>query len=112
MLRLGLRVIARNTLSRFVPTLRGRKTQAAVKAALDAWYYEASHAAWKNPADVKKSCATASILSPERVVFSIKGNDYRLVTAVQYRRQIVYVKWIGSHAEYDSIDANTVRYGD
>jgi len=111
-LLLGLRVIARNTLTRFVATLRGHKAQAAVKAALDAWYYEVSRAAWKNPADVKSSYTTASILSAERVVFNIKGNDYRLVTAVQYQRQIVYVKWIGSHAEYDKIDAKTVRYGD
>jgi mRNA interferase HigB len=66
----------------------------------------------ENPADVRKSYATASILSAERVVFNIKGNEYRLVTAVQYRRQIVYVKWIGSHAEYDKIDAKTVHYGD
>ena len=46
-----------------------------------------------------------------RVVFNIKGNDYRLVVAINYRRQIVFIKWLGTHADYDKIDVKTVRYG-
>ncbi|MBI3472550.1 MAG: type II toxin-antitoxin system HigB family toxin [Candidatus Solibacter usitatus] len=105
-----MRVIARSTLTRFVGTLGGYKAQAAVAAALDAWFHETKRAVWRSSADVKRHYSTASILDAERVVFNIKGNDYRLVTAIDYRRQVVYVKWIGSHAAYDAIDARAVRY--
>ena len=107
-----MRVIARNTLTRFVETLAGQKAQGALKAALEAWFHEAVRANWRNPADVKKAYATASIINVERVVFNIKGNDYRLVTAIDYGRQTVFIKWIGSHADYDNIDVRTVQYGD
>ncbi len=106
-----MRVIARGTLRRFVEKLRGHKDQKAVKSALDAWFYETQDAEWKNPADVRKAYARASIVSADRVVFNIKGNDYRLVAAINYRRQIVFIKWLGSHAEYDNIDVRTVKYG-
>ena len=55
--------------------------------------------------------ATASIIDAERVVFNIKGNDYRLIAAVDYERQSVFIKWLGSHAEYDKVDARKVEYG-
>jgi len=105
-------VIARRTLLRFVMSLKGQQGQKAVKAALDAWFYEAQRAKWRHSAEVKRSYATASILSADRLVFNIKGNDYRLVTAIDYRRQIVFIKWLGSHRDYDKIDARTVQYGD
>ena len=107
-----MRVIARSTLSRFIGTLAGRKDRAAVKAALDAWYYEVKSAAWSSPAEVKRAYANASIIGSERVVFNIKGNSYRLVAAVDYQRQAVFIKWLGSHADYDRIDVRTVQYGD
>jgi len=50
-------------------------------------------------------------VSGDRVVFNIKGNDYRMVTAIDYRRQIVFIKWIGTHRQYDRIDVRTVQYG-
>jgi mRNA interferase HigB len=106
-----MHVVARKTLKRFVENLRGRKDQKAVKSALDAWFHEAQQAEWKSPADVRKAYASASIISSERVVFNIKGNDYRLVAAIQYRRQMIFIKWLGSHAEYDKIDVRTVQYG-
>lgn len=83
-----------------------------MKAALNAWFHEVRRAEWNNPADLKGSYATASIVSADRVVFNIKGNDYRLITAVDYPRRTVYIKWIGSHGEYDSIDAKTVQHED
>ncbi|MGD0072951.1 MAG: type II toxin-antitoxin system HigB family toxin [Candidatus Binataceae bacterium] len=83
-----------------------------MKAALDAWFHEVQRARWQSSADVKQSYATASIVTRERVVFNIKGNDHRLVTAIDYRRQIVFVKWIGSHRDYGRIDARTAQYGD
>lgn len=107
-----MRVIARRTLTRFVESLRGQKGQRAVKAALDAWFHEAQRASWRNSVEVKQSYATASIVSADRVVFNIKGNDYRLVADVDYKRQILFIQWIGTHRDYDRIDARTVRYGD
>ena len=97
----GVRVIARSTLTRFVASLSGRREQPAVNSALQAWFHEATHADWASSADLKKSYANASILGAERVVFNIKGNDYRLVTAIDYRRRIVFIKWLGTHGAYD-----------
>ncbi len=106
-----VRVIARNTLSRFIERLAGHPEQHAVRAALEAWFHEVSQAEWSSPADVKRSFGNASILGAERVVFNIKGNDYRLIAAIDYRRKIVFIKWLGNHAEYDRIDARNVQYG-
>jgi mRNA interferase HigB len=106
-----MRVIARKTLKRFIDSLKGSKDQKAVKSALDSWFQEARQADWKNPADVVKAYANASIVGSDRVVFNIQGNDYRLVVAIHYRLRIVFIKWLGSHAEYDKIDVKTVNYG-
>lgn len=76
---------------------------------LKAWFEEASKASWTQPSDIKAQYRSASILKNRRVVFNIKGNDYRLVVAVAYRLQIVYVKFIGTHPQYDAIDANTIE---
>jgi mRNA interferase HigB len=92
-----MRIIARRTLRRFVEGLSGSKDRPAVKAALDAWFDEASKATWRNTADVKRRYATASIVSSERIVFNIKGNDYRLVVAVDFEKAIIWIKWIGTH---------------
>lgn len=90
--------------------LAGHRDQRAVRTALDSWFQEVRRAEWKNSADVKASYVHASIVGADRVVFNIKGNDYRLVAAVDYRRGIVFIKWIGTHAAYDKIDVRTVRY--
>jgi mRNA interferase HigB len=76
---------------------------------LKSWVDEVKKAAWKQPADIKDRYRNASILKNRRVVFNIKGNDYRLVVSVAYRYQAVYVKFIGTHVEYDAIDAETVE---
>jgi mRNA interferase HigB len=110
-LNTGMRIIARNTLRRFVTTLAGRPDARAVDAALKAWFFEVGRATWRSPADVKRAYGTASIIDEERAVFNIKGNSYRLVTAIDYERQTVFIKWLGSHADYDRIDARTVPYG-
>jgi mRNA interferase HigB len=106
-----MRVIARKTLKRYIDSLKGSKDQKAVKSALDSWFQEVRQADWKSPADVVKAYANASIVGSDRVIFNIKGNDYRLVVAIHYRLQIVFIKWLGSHAEYDKIDVKTVNYG-
>lgn len=105
-----VRIIARCTLTQLVQEIAGQREQRAVKAALDAWFHEANKADWAGPADVKKSYANASIVSSDRVVFNIKGNDYRLIAAIDYKRKIVFIKRLGTHAAYDKIDARTVRY--
>jgi len=107
-----VRIIARNTLVRFVENLTGNKDYRAVKAALEAWFHEARREEWKKPAEVKEYFGNASIVGPDRVVFNIKGNDYRLVAAIDYRRGIVFIKWLGSHKEYDKIDVRMVQYAD
>ncbi|MFC3705457.1 type II toxin-antitoxin system HigB family toxin [Devosia honganensis] len=106
-----MRIIARRTLRLFVDSLEGRKDQPAVKAALAAWFDEVSKAQWSGSADVKRLYATASIVSAERVVFNIKGNDYRLVVSVDFEKAIVWIKWIGSHRDYDAIDVKEIRHG-
>jgi len=105
-----VRIIARKTLRDFVDSLRGSADQKAVKSALDSWFHEVQNSQWRTPAAVTRSYATASIVSSDRVVFNIKGNAYRLVVAVDYQRQIVFIKWLGTHAQYDKIDVRTVRY--
>jgi mRNA interferase HigB len=107
-----MRIIARRTLRAFVDSLEGRKDQPAVKGALDAWFDEVSKARWTSSADVRRLYATASIVSGERVVFNIKGNDYRLVVAVDFEKSIVWIKWIGTHKAYDRIDVTEVQHGD
>jgi mRNA interferase HigB len=105
-----VRIIARSTLTRFLDKLGGHKDRRALKSALDAWFEEARQAEWKNSSDVKASYAHASIVGADRVVFNIKGNAYRLVVAVDYRRATVFIKWLGTHKQYDAIDVRTVQY--
>jgi mRNA interferase HigB len=105
-----MRIIARRSLREFVDSLAGRKDRPAVKAALDAWFDETRKARWTNASEVKRSYATASIVNAERIVFNIKGNAYRLIAAVDFEKGIVWIKWIGSHKDYDKIDARTIEY--
>jgi mRNA interferase HigB len=79
---------------------------------LRAWYTEAKRAQWKSPQDVKIAYRTASILRNNRIVFNIKGNTYRLVVAVKYECQIVYVRFVGTHEACDKIDAEEILDGD
>jgi len=76
---------------------------------LKAWYEEATNANWTQPSEIKAQYRSASVLKNRRVVFNIKGNDYRLIVAVAYKLQIVYVKFIGTHKAYDAVDAETVE---
>lgn len=75
---------------------------------LQAWYEDARHAAWDSPVAIKSVYRNASIVGNNRVVFNIKGNDYRLIVAINYRFGIVYIRFVGSHQEYDRVDAATV----
>ncbi len=75
---------------------------ADVRAQIDAWLCEVEEAEWSKPGDVKARYPSASFLSDNRVIFNLKGNSYRLEVKVSYRHQVVLIKRIGTHAEYDS----------
>lgn len=107
-----MRIIARHILREFVESLSGRKDQRAVKAALDVWFDEVSKAVWTNSADLKRLYAPASIVSAERIVCNIKGNDYRLVVSVDFEKSIVWIQWIGTHEAYDRIDMTELKHGE
>jgi mRNA interferase HigB len=100
-----MRIIAKRTLRQFWE--RDRRF-ADAKRALEDWHAQASRADWATPADVKAQYRDASILKGSRVVFNICGNKYRLVVKINYPYRIVYVRFIGTHAEYDSVDVETI----
>jgi mRNA interferase HigB len=75
---------------------------------LRAWYAAVSRAQWRTPAAIQAAYRNASFLANDRVVFNIKGNDYRLVVAVRYENGIMFIRFIGTHREYDRIDAATI----
>jgi mRNA interferase HigB len=105
-----MRIIARRTLREFILSRAEHKDQAALKAALGAWFDEVRKARWTSTADVKRLYCTASVVSADRIVFNLKGNDYRLVTAVDFEKGIVWIKWLGAHRDYDRIDARGVKH--
>jgi mRNA interferase HigB len=78
------------------------------KESLKAWYHDAKQAKWTTPNDIRHTYATASIVANNRVVFNIRGNHYRLIVAINYSIGIVYIRFIGTHTEYDSIDAMSI----
>ncbi|WP_430812940.1 MULTISPECIES: type II toxin-antitoxin system HigB family toxin [unclassified Carboxylicivirga] len=75
---------------------------------LKTWYDTAMNADWRSPNDIKESYASASVLKSGRIVFNIKGNSYRLVVKINYEKQWIFVRFIGTHPEYDKIDADTI----
>lgn len=81
---------------------------AAARQPLYAWFAEVEKASWTGPSDVKARYASASILAGDRVVFNIKGNAYRVIVAIKYEFHVAYIRFIGTFAEYDAIDAETV----
>lgn len=97
-----MRVIKKKTLREFW----GRFPDA--EEALQAWHAEAEAATWKSPADIKARFPSSSILQENRVVFNIRGNKYRLVTKIHYNTGTVFIRFVGTHAEYDKIDAATI----
>jgi mRNA interferase HigB len=97
-----MRIILIRTLREFWE----RHPQAEVP--LKSWYAEASSADWKTPAAIKAAQRNASFLANKRVVFNIKGNNFRLVVAVRYAQGLMFIRFVGTHANYDSIDASTI----
>jgi len=98
-----MRIISRSTIRDYWEQHPDAKGQ------LEAWFAMAKQADWKTPADVKASLGKASIIGNNRVVFNIHGNTYRLIVGMNYNLGICFIKFIGTHAEYDKVDAQTVE---
>jgi mRNA interferase HigB len=97
-----VRVIARKILREFW------ERHSDAEGQLKAWYKDASNAEWNSPIDIKSAYPKTSILKDGRVVFNICGNKYRLITKINYVRKWVFIRFIGSHDEYNKINANTI----
>lgn len=100
-----MRVIALRTIKSFI---EGRPEHADSREPALAWYRQVLRADWASPADVKREIRSASILRDGRVVFNIAGNKYRIIVWINYPYRVVYVRFIGTHAAYDRVDAQTV----
>jgi mRNA interferase HigB len=101
-------VVGTEIVERYIATHAGHKGTKAARSQYDVWLAIARRAEWGNPEDVKRSHPKASILKRGRAVFNIKGNDYRLVAALNYQAGVLVIRFFGTHAEYDRIDAETV----
>jgi mRNA interferase HigB len=97
-----MRVIARKPLTQF------SNEHPDAKARLYAWFHEAKAASWKSSADIKARYRSASIINNRRVVFNICGNKFRLVVDINYPAQLIYIRFIGTHQEYDGIDVENI----
>jgi len=97
-----MNVISKRTLIKFY------KLHPQAKTPLEVWHLDTRKSEWKTPDDIKKIYASASFLKDNRVVFNIKGNSYRLIVHIDYLHKIVRVKFIGTHAEYDKINAEEI----
>jgi len=97
-----MRVVAKKILRDFWEKYNDSEHQ------LKTWYKEASKAAWRNPTDIKNDYSKVSTLKSGKVVFNICGNNYRLIVDINYKRQWVFVRFIGTHKEYDKIDINKI----
>jgi mRNA interferase HigB len=97
-----MRIIARKTLKDFW------ERHPDAEQSLRAWYADAKRSRWRSPVDIKSVYRNASFVANNRVVFNIKGNAYRVVVAIQYEFSIVYIRFVGTHAEYGRIDATTI----
>jgi mRNA interferase HigB len=97
-----LRVIAKKVLRDFW------EIHADCEQQLKSWFQEASNAQWKNPNEIKLDFPSASILNDNRVVFNIKGNHYRLIVKLNYDYQMIWIRFIGTHAAYDKIKADEI----
>ena len=100
-----MRVIAKRTLREF---WERHPRNAAARTPLQDWYAQVAAADWSTPNDLKKQYADASVLNGGRVVFNIAGNKYRLVVRINYAYRVLYVRFVGTHAEYDQIDVRTI----
>ena len=96
----------KKTLTDYCTQSKNQQADESVKA----WIYEVRFSIWNNANELKAKYGNASIISSKRVVFNIKGNDYRLIVDIEYKLKIVFVVWFGTHKEYDTINVETVAF--
>jgi mRNA interferase HigB len=101
-------IIGTDVVEGYFANRSGHKGIKAARSQYDAWLAIARRAQWRTPEDVKASHPRASILKTGRVVFNIKGNDYRLIAALQYQASVLVIRFFGTHADYDEVDAERV----
>ena len=101
-------VIGTDVVERYFALRTGHKGVKAARAQYEAWLAIIAAADWKTPDDAKRSHPKVSVLKSGRLVFNIKGNDFRLIAVVQYRERVLMIRFFGSHAEYDQVNAETV----
>ena len=99
-----MRIVSRSTLREFWELPKYVDSEQPLKA----WYDEAKHANWKTPQDIKALYRNASFVGNNRVVFNIPGNKYRLIVAVNYSFSMMYIRFVGTHTEYDKVNAATI----
>jgi len=99
-----MRLIARKTIVSFY------SVYSTSRASLEAFYKEVEAADWEKPNDVIGAYPSADVITGKRFVFNIKGNSYRLIADIEFKKKLVFIVWIGTHAEYDKIDVKTVNY--
>ena len=99
-----MHIISRKTLKEFYENPNHKDA----KAPLESWFYEAKRANWETPADIKALHRSADILKNNRVVFNIGGNKYRLVVKINFPTKTVFIRFVGTHKEYDRIDAEVI----
>lgn len=101
-----MRIIKEKTLFEYCKLGKYKQATESVKA----WIYEVRFSFWGNANELKSKYGNASIIGSKRVVFNIKGNEYRLIVDIEYKLKIVFVVWFGTHTEYDKVDAKKVSY--
>ncbi|MFW6222972.1 MAG: type II toxin-antitoxin system HigB family toxin [Bacteroidota bacterium] len=101
-----MRIVKETTLTELCKQNKYKQAEESARA----WIYEVRYSTWDNSNELKAKYGNASIISSKRVVFNIKGNDYRLILDIEYKLKLVFIVWFGTHAEYDKIDAKTISY--
>jgi mRNA interferase HigB len=101
-----MRILKEKTLIELVDNNKYSTANESIKS----WIYEIRKADWNNSGQLKAKYRNASIIGDKRVVFNIRGNDFRLITDIEYKLKIVFIVWFGTHSEYNKIDAKTIRY--
>ncbi|MDF1549517.1 MAG: type II toxin-antitoxin system HigB family toxin [Bacteroidales bacterium] len=101
-----MRIIKEKTLAGYCESSKYNQAEESIKA----WVFEVRNSVWDNANELKLKYGNASIISSKRVVFNIKGNDYRLIVDIEYKLKLIFIVWFGTHEEYDKIDAKTVSY--
>ncbi len=100
-----MRIIAKSTLRKF---WESSPQCFEAKAPIEAWYAEAKKAKWQTPQEIKEQFRSVSILKNSRAVFNVGGNKYRLIVAIDYSRQTIFIRFIGTHSQYNKINAEVV----